>query len=113
MGYRKAILLLSMGTTLLFLATPSPAQVDLGDYTVSGAPATPATGTIKATGVVLEGLTNGSGVISATRVFSVDQAVRGKARKSTASPLYKSSDFTDTVDNINGLTKTVALVRDD
>ena len=37
MGYRKAILLLSMGTTLLFLATPSPAQVDLGDYTVSGA----------------------------------------------------------------------------
>ena len=93
--------------------TISNVSANAYDYTVSGAPATPATGTIKATGVVLEGLTNGSGVISATRVFSVDQAVRGKARKSTASPLYKSSDFTDTVDNINGLTKIVALVRDD
>jgi hypothetical protein len=83
------------------------------DYTVSGSPATPATGTITATGVVLEGLTNASGVISATRVFSVDQSVRGSARKSTTAPYYKSNDFTDVVDNVVGLSKTVALVRDD
>jgi MtrB/PioB family decaheme-associated outer membrane protein len=37
MRYQKAVLLLSMGiTTLLFLAAPSAAQVDVGDYTVSG-----------------------------------------------------------------------------
>jgi MtrB/PioB family decaheme-associated outer membrane protein len=37
MRYQKAVLLLSMGiTTLLFLTAPSAAQVDLGDYTVSG-----------------------------------------------------------------------------
>jgi hypothetical protein len=82
------------------------------DYTVSGSPATPATGTIKSTGVVLEGLTNGSGVISASRTFTVDQNVRGKARKSTTAPFFKSSDFTDVVDSLVGLTKTVQMTSD-
>jgi hypothetical protein len=83
------------------------------DYTVGGAPATPATGSITATGAVLEGLTNASGQISASRVFSMDQNVRGTARKSTSSPYYKASEFTDVVDSVAGLTKTVQLVLDE
>jgi len=83
------------------------------DYTVSGSPATPATGSITSTGVVVEGLTNASGIVSAAKGFSVNQNVRGRIRKATATPRYKSNDFTDTVDNANGLTKAVQLVRDD
>jgi hypothetical protein len=86
--------------------------VDSYSYTVSGTPTTPATGTIKATGVVLEGLTDPVGVISASRVFSVDQNVKGTARKTTSSPYYKISDFTDIVDSVAGLTKIVQLVSD-
>jgi hypothetical protein len=83
------------------------------DYTVSGTPATPATGTIKATGVVLEGLTNASGVISASRSFTADQPVSGSARKMTSTPFYKPFNFLDVVDNVNGLTKLVNLVLDE
>lgn len=83
------------------------------DYTVSGTPATPATGTITSTGVVVEGLTNASGEISASRTFTVDQNVRGMIRKSTTTPLYRAFPFTDVVDNVNGLTKVVQMIRDD
>lgn len=82
-------------------------------YTVAGTPATPATGTITSTGVVLEGLTDVNGEITATRAFTVDQPVLGRVRKSTSSPLYKAVRFNDTVDNVNGLTKVVQMVRDD
>jgi len=83
------------------------------DYTMGSDPGENATGTINATGVVLEGLTNASGQISASASYTVDQPVRGKIRKSTASPLYKSFDFTDTIDKDNGLSKTVQMIRDD
>jgi hypothetical protein len=88
--------------------------IDSGSYsyTVSGTPDTPATGTITATGVVLEGLTV-TGVIQAVRAFSVDQNVRGTARKTTSVPYYKISDFTDVVDSVDGLNKTVQLVLDE
>jgi hypothetical protein len=82
-------------------------------YAVTGTPATPATGTITSTGAVLEGLTDVNGEIQATRSFTVDQPVLGRVRKSTGSPLYKAVRFTDTVDNVNGLTKVVQMVRDD
>lgn len=83
------------------------------DYTVSGAPATPATGTISASGVIVEGLTNGSGQVSASKAYSVDQNGIGVVRKATTTPLYKSFDFTDTTDNVNGLTKGIQMIRDD
>ncbi len=83
------------------------------DYTVSGTPGTPATGTITSTGVVLAGLTNASGQITASKPFSVNQNVRGFVRKATTSPLYKSVSFTDTINSSTGLTKTQQMVRDD
>ena len=99
------------------VATISNVTANAYDYTVSGSPDTPATGTINATGVIVDGLTNGSGVVSASASFSVDQALRGRARLSTSTPRYKSVPpggfFTDTVDSVNGLTKSIAMVRDD
>lgn len=83
------------------------------DYTVSGTPTTPATGSINSTGVVMEGLTDAQGKITSSRAFSVDQNVRGKARMSTSTPLYRSSDFQDTIDSADGLTKTIAMVLDE
>lgn len=82
------------------------------DYTMGGSPSSPALGTINSTGVVLEGITDGSGIISASASYSVNQNIRGKARKSTVAPFYKPSDFFDVIDSVAGLTKTIALVLD-
>jgi len=83
------------------------------DYTVSGTPATPATGTITGTGVAAEGLTNASGQVTASKGYSVDQNVRGSVRKATTTPRYKPVSFTDTIDKDTGLPKLVQMVRDD
>jgi len=83
------------------------------DYTVTGTPTTPATGTITSTGVVVAGLTNASGQVSASKSYSADQNVRGVVRKSTTTPLYRSFDFTDTISQTAGLTKTLQMIRDD
>lgn len=87
------------------------------DYVMGSDPGTNATGTITSTGVIVEGLTNASGQVSASRSYSVDQTARGRIRMSTSSPRYKafppSGYFTDVVDNVNGLTKSVSMIRDD
>ena len=83
------------------------------DYTMGSNPGTNATGTITASGVVLEGLTNASGEISASASYTTSQAVIGTIRKATSSPYYKPFDFTDTISNTAGLTKTVQMTRDD
>jgi hypothetical protein len=93
--------------------TISNVSANAYDYTVSGTPATPATGTIKATGVVVSGLTDVNGEVSASASYSVDQNVKGVVRKSTASPFFKLFDFNDVVDNVNGLTKSVQMVLDE
>lgn len=86
------------------------------DYTVSGTPTTPATGTITATGVVIEGLTDINGQISASASYSVDQPVRYKIRKGTSAPYFKSAPtsgwLTGTIDNADGLTITQQLILD-
>lgn len=83
------------------------------DYTMSGDPGTNATGTITATGAVVEGLTNVSGVVTASAPFTVDQNVRGVVRKSTSTPFYKLVSFTDVVDKDTGLAKAVQMVLDE
>lgn len=97
--------------------TISNVSTDAYDYTVAGAPDSPATGTITSTGVVVEGLTSVLGVVSASRSFTVDQNVRGKVRKSTGTPRYKSNPpkgwWTDVVDNVTGLSKSLSMRRDD
>ena len=82
-------------------------------YTMGSDPGVDATGTVKATGIVLEGLTDINGEISASAAYSVDQNVKIAIRKSTASPLYKAIDATDVIDNVNGLTVTRQMVSDE
>jgi len=83
------------------------------DYTITGTPTTPATGTIQATGVLIQGLTNASGVISDTRSLGTDQPVTGHARKSSASPYYKSSSIVGTVDGASGSSFTAVMIADE
>ena len=81
-------------------------------YTVSGTPATPATGTIKATAVIIDGLTNASGVVSDTRTYASDQAITGRVRKSTTGTLYKTGSISGTISSTAGFAATVQLIRD-
>ena len=83
------------------------------DYTVSGSPATPATGTITSSGAILNGLTDASGNISVARTFSLDTPVKGSVRKSTASPRFKDFPLAGTIDNVNGLTINIRMVLDE
>ena len=81
-------------------------------YTVSGTPATPATGTIISSFVVVEGLTNVNGQISATRTYPTDQPLTGKVRKNSSAPYYKTAGITGSVDSANGFSATVQMVDD-
>lgn len=82
-------------------------------YTVTGTPATPATGTITATSQLLNGTTNGSGVIEDTGYpYISDQPVTGRVRKGTASPFYKSSGIVGTITS-TGFSANIAMVADE
>jgi len=73
----------------------------------------PATGTIHSTFAFINEDTNASGIANDTRIVNTDQGVLGWARKSTSSPYYQQGVITGTVDNENGLTLTIQLVRDE
>ena len=73
----------------------------------------PATGTITSTFVLINGTTNGSGVISDTRTYSNDQPIGGWARKSTSAPYYRQGAITDTVDSATGKSITLQLISDE
>lgn len=81
-------------------------------FTVAGAPTTPATGTITSTGVVINGDTDGSGIITDTRSHTASQNITGRVRKSTSGTLYKTSILTGTISNTTGFSTTVVLIRD-
>jgi len=72
-----------------------------------------ATGTITATGVVLDGTTDGSGVISDTRTWAGDQLVSGWARKSTSSPFFKEGPINATVTAASGANISAVMTLDE
>jgi hypothetical protein len=72
------------------------------EYDIAGSPTSPATGTIKATGAIVSGMTDVSGEISATRSWTLDQPFAGTGRKKTTSPVYKTGNFTGTVSKDTG-----------
>lgn len=83
-------------------------------YTVSGSPASPATGTIISSGAVLEGLTDVNGEITASRTYSSNTNVKGFVRKSTTSPVFKDFSLAgNTVDSTSGLTVNVRMSLDE
>lgn len=83
-------------------------------YTVSGTPASPATGTIVSSGAVLEGLTDVNGEITASRTFGSNTNVKGFVRKSTTSPRFQDFNLTgNTVSSSTGLSVNVRMVLDE
>jgi hypothetical protein len=85
------------------------------DYTMGSDPGADATadetGAITATGTVLQGLTDVNGDITTSRSWGGNQKVRGYARKSTASPRFKSFDLSgNTISSIDGLTINARLI---
>ena len=82
-------------------------------YTVAGAPTTPATGTILATGVIINGLTDINGEISDTRAVTLDTPVAGWARKSSATPFFQQGALAGTMSNLNNTNLSALLISDE
>lgn len=89
--------------------------VDANSYsfTVSGSPASPATGTIISTFAALYGLTDVNGEITTSRVYGSNQPVIGWARKSTSSPYLKEGILTGTINSTSGYSNNAVMVSDE
>jgi len=82
-------------------------------YAVDSGTVSPATGSPVASGVLISGTTNGSGVISDSRTLSGDQPWTGVVRKSSGSPYYQSARINGTTDSVDGVSVNVALLSDE
>lgn len=82
-------------------------------YAVDSGTVSPATGSPVASGVLISGTTNGSGIITDVRTLASDQPFTGTVRKSSGSPYYQPSRINDTTDSVNGKSVTVALLSDE
>lgn len=92
--------------------TISNVQTNSFTYTVANVPTSPATGTITATGILINGLTDAGGAISDTRAISLDQPITGWARKSSSSPYYRTFPISGTVSSSSGLVIAIQMVLD-
>lgn len=93
--------------------TISNATGNAYDYTISGSPATPATGTITATCAILNGATNASGILQITTFnYTSDQPITGKVRRATTGTKYKTGAITGTITS-TGLNNIVLLIVDE
>lgn len=82
-------------------------------YTMAGSPPSPATGTITATFVVLNGITNSTGDITASYSWSSAQSVSGRVRSATgAGPYYKTAPIAGSISTTSGLAVTVQMIPD-
>lgn len=88
--------------------------IDAGSYsyTVSGTPATPATGTITSSAVIIYGLTDASGIAQNTSFsYTSDQPITGRARKASSGTYYKSTSIVGTITS-TGFDTTVLMAED-
>jgi hypothetical protein len=81
-------------------------------FTVAGSPATPATGTILSTSVLISQLTGADGKASGTRTFASNQPVGGSVRKASSAPFFKTGTIVGTINNSTGLNLTITLLSD-
>lgn len=82
-------------------------------YTMGSSPGSSPTGTIKATYVLLDDVTDVNGdAPTVSRVFSADQPVTGWARKSSSAPYYKTGPIVGTVDSGTGASLSAVLIAD-
>lgn len=83
-------------------------------YTTTDSGSTSYTGTILATGAIINGLTDVNGDISRSRTFSSNQNVRGNVRKSSSSPRFKTFPLAgNTVNSSTGLSVNIRLILDE
>ena len=85
---------------------------DAYTFTVSGTPATPATGTIVSTCAIISDVTDVNGEVSVNLRYSSDQPVSARSRKSSSSPFYQPGTFTGTINN-TGLDATIYMIPDE
>jgi hypothetical protein len=82
-------------------------------YTTTNSGSTSYTGTITCTFVALNGLTNASGILSTSRVYSSNQPVTGWTRKSTSSPFLQEGVLVGTVNSSTGFSGTAVMLSDE
>jgi hypothetical protein len=83
------------------------------DYTVSGSPSTPATGSPTATAQIFIGQTDANGVATyADFSYTTNQPITGKIRKADSTPLYKSTAIIGTITS-SGFENTFLMVGDE
>jgi len=89
--------------------------VDANNYTyqISTTPSSPATGSPVSTFAPIQGVTNSSGNISDTRIYSSNQPFTGMVRLASGSPVYKPQSISGTIDSSAGVSLTVQMIRDD
>lgn len=81
-------------------------------YTVSGTPASPATGPVTSTAVILRGKTDTAGLISRGDFnYTADQSVIGDARKPTTAPYFDTAPISGTITGA-GYSQSVAMSPD-
>jgi hypothetical protein len=86
---------------------------DSYSYTMTSAPGSSPTGTIKSTYVLHDDVTDANGnVPTVSRVFGSSQPITGWARKSSSAPYYKSAGIAGTVSSSLGFSSTVQLIAD-
>ena len=86
--------------------------VDSYTYAVPSATASPATGTITATAIIIDGLTDVNGEIADTRTYTANQPITGAAKKGSSDPVFKSTPISNTIDKSNGLSVTTLMNPD-
>jgi len=82
-------------------------------YTTTDSGSTAYTGTKTVTFVALNGLTNASGILSTSRVYSSNQPVTGWTRKSTSSPFLQEGVLVGEVDSSAGFSGTAVMLSDE
>ena len=81
-------------------------------YTMAGTPGGSPTGTITSTFVIISGLTDVNGDISATRTFGADQPIIGRARMATTPPFYQTGNTSGTISSTGGFSTTIQMILD-
>jgi len=82
-------------------------------YVMPSAPGSSPTGTITSTFLCLYDVTDASGNVTTSRVYSSSQPFSGRARKSSTAPYYKTGPFSGSVSNVTGFSANVQLVADE
>lgn len=88
-------------------------SADSYTYQTTDSGSTSYTGTIKATGVLIYGLTDSGGDRSASRTFGADQNYEGFVRKSSVSPRFKTFTLGGAINSSAGATINVRMVLDE